>query len=125
LPPYAVRKAKEVLDAHKASFQEAAAAGVRIAMGTDTGVGEHGSNAEELELMVQLGLTPMEAIVATTKTAAECTRIDHLTGTVEPGKTADILAVNGDPLSDVTVLQDVDKLALIMKDGKAFKNALD
>ncbi|HZU75696.1 MAG TPA: amidohydrolase family protein, partial [Dehalococcoidia bacterium] len=74
VPPYAIRKAKEVLEAHHASFRLAREKGVRIAMGTDTGVGPHGSNAEELELMVQNGMTPMEAIIATTKTAAECCR---------------------------------------------------
>lgn len=124
MPPYAVRKTKEVLEVHRASFKAAAEAGVRIAMGTDSGVGYHGSNAEELALMVELGLTPMEAIVATTKAAAECSRIDHLTGTIEVGKAADVLAVNGDPLSDIGILQDGEQLALIMKGGEAFKNEL-
>jgi imidazolonepropionase-like amidohydrolase len=93
VPPYAVRKAKEVIEDHKASFRMAVERGVRIAMGTDTGVGPHGSNAEELELMVQCGMTPMQAIVATTRTAAECARLSHLTGTLEVGKRADLLAI--------------------------------
>jgi len=67
--PQALRKAKEVMEDHKASFRRAVAAGVRIAMGTDSGVGPHGSNAEELERMVEGGFTPMQAIVATTRTA--------------------------------------------------------
>jgi imidazolonepropionase-like amidohydrolase len=124
VPPYALRKAEEVKEAHRASFRLAVERGVRIAMGTDSGVGPHGTNAEELELMVAAGLTPMEAIVATTKTAAECIRLDHLTGTLEPGKQADLLAVDGDPLSDIAVLQDRDKLALIMKDGQVVKDEL-
>ncbi len=74
--------------------------------------------------MVELGLTPMEAIVATTKTAADCSRIVGLTGTIEPEKAADILAVDGDPLNDISILQDEDKLILIMKDGNAFKDEL-
>ena len=121
VPPYALRKAREVMAAHQASFRLAVERGVRIAMGTDTGVGPHGTNAEELERMVEGGLTPMQAIVATTRTAAECTRISHLTGTLEVGKRADILGVDGDPLSDIKVLQDKTRLALIVKDGQAVK----
>lgn len=121
VPPYAVRKAKEVSADHQASFRLAVERGVRIAMGTDTGVGPHGSNAEELERMVEGGMSPMQAIVAATRSAAECTRISHLTGTLERGKRADILGVDGDPVADIRVLQDKAKLALIMRDGQAFK----
>jgi imidazolonepropionase-like amidohydrolase len=124
VPPYALRKAQEVKEAHHASFRMALEKGVRIAMGTDTGVGPHGTNAEELALMVAGGMTPMQAIVATTKTAAECLRIDHLTGTIEVGKRADIIAVDGDPLADIGVLRHHERLTLIMKDGRAFKNTL-
>jgi imidazolonepropionase-like amidohydrolase len=121
VPPYALRKAREVMAAHQASFRLAVERGVRIAMGTDTGVGPHGTNAEELERMVEGGMTPMQAIVATTKTAAECSRIAHLTGTLEAGKRADILAVDGDPLSDIKALQDKSKLAAIIANGRTFK----
>jgi imidazolonepropionase-like amidohydrolase len=124
VPPYALRKAKDVLGDHQKSFRMAVEQGVRIAMGTDTGVGPHGTNAEELERMVEAGMTPMQAIVATTKHAAECARIDHLTGTLEVGKRADVLGVDGDPLGDIAVLQHKDKLALIMKDGKLFKSTV-
>ena len=124
VPPYALRKAREVKDAHWRSFQMALAKGVPIAMGTDTGVGEHGSNAEEVAVMVELGMTPMQALVATTKTAAECSGIGHLTGTLEAGKRADLLAVTTDPLRDVRVLQHKQSFALIMKDGVTFKNTL-
>src|SRR5690242_15938120 len=118
VPPYALRKAREVMAAHQASFRLAVERGVRIAMGTDTGVGPHGSNAEELERMVEGGMTPMQAIVPTTKSAAECARIAHLTGTLEVGKRADVLGIDGDPLADIRVLQNKDKLALIVRDGK-------
>jgi imidazolonepropionase-like amidohydrolase len=124
VPPYALRKAKEVKGDHFNSFKMALEKGVTIAMGTDTGVGPHGSNAEELALMVEAGMTPMQAIVATTKTAAECCTIGDLTGTLEPGKRADLLVVDGDPLADISILQHTDRLAVIMKDGSAFKNRL-
>jgi imidazolonepropionase-like amidohydrolase len=121
VPPYALRKAREVMADHQASFRLAVERGVRIAMGTDTGVGPHGSNAEELERMVEGGMTPMQAIVATTGVAAECARIAHLTGTLEVGKRADVLGVDGDPLTDIRVLQDKEKLPLIMRDGNVFR----
>ena len=124
VPPYALRKAREVKGDHLESFKMAVQKGVTIAMGTDTGVGPHGTNAEELALMVEAGMTPMQAIVATTKTAAECCTIGALTGTLEPGKRADLLVVDGDPLTDIAILQDKDRLAVVMKDGVAFKNRL-
>lgn len=122
IPPYALRKSREVLADHQASFRLAVERGVRIAMGTDTGVGEHGTNAEELQRMVEGGMTPMQVIIATTRTAAECMRIAHLTGTLEVGKRADLLGVDGDPLVDISVLQDKARLALIMHDGALFKS---
>jgi imidazolonepropionase-like amidohydrolase len=73
--------------------------------------------------MVEGGMTPMQAIVATTRTAAECSRIAHLTGTLEVGKRADILGVDGDPLADIKLLQHKDKLALIVRDGRTFKSS--
>ncbi|MGE0599379.1 MAG: amidohydrolase family protein [Dehalococcoidia bacterium] len=123
IPTYAVRKSKEVIKAHQASFRYAFEQGVRIAMGTDMGVGPHGPNAEELELMVEHGgMSPMQAIVATTSTAAQCARIDKVTGSITPGLHADLIAIDGDPLADIKVLQDASKLRLIMKDGVAHKD---
>jgi imidazolonepropionase-like amidohydrolase len=124
MPAYGVRKSREVLQAHQASFRFAVEQGVRVAMGTDMGVGPHGPNAEELELMVQNGMTPMQAIVAVTSNAAECSRVGQLLGSIANGKRADIIAVEGDPLADIKVLQDSAKLRLIMKDGAAYKNEL-
>ena len=93
-------------------------------MGTDSGVGHHGSNAEELERMVEGGLTPMQAIVATTKTASECVHMQADIGTLEQGKLADLLIVDGDPLADIAVLRDPARLALIMQGGRAHKREL-
>jgi imidazolonepropionase-like amidohydrolase len=124
IPPYALRKAQEVKDAHVRSFRAAVERGVPIAMGTDSGVGEHGTNAEELQLMVEGGLTPLQAITATTGVAADCVRLGHLTGRLSEGKRADLLVVDGDPLADITILQDRASLQLLMKDGVIVKNLL-
>jgi len=124
MPSYGVRKSKEVIVDHQASFKYAVERGVKIAMGTDTGVGVHGTNAGELQLMVNGGMRPMAVLVAVTKTAAECACLGHLVGTIEVGKRADIIAVNGDPLAGVSLLENKDAFKLIMKDGKAFKNEL-
>ena len=123
MPAYGVRKSREVLEAHQASFRYAVEQGVKIAMGTDMGVGPHGPNSEELELMVKNGLTPMQAIVAVTRNAAECGRFAK-TGSLEVGMRADILAIDGDPLADITVLQDAQRIALVMKDGKAHRDSI-
>ncbi|HET7012511.1 MAG TPA: amidohydrolase family protein [Streptosporangiaceae bacterium] len=97
LPEGVAAKAREVIDAHASAFARAAAAGVKIAMGTDTGVGPHGSNLDELPLMAAGGMTPAQVLTATTKSAAELLRISDETGTIMPGKRADLVAVAGDP----------------------------
>ncbi|MBM3696721.1 MAG: amidohydrolase family protein, partial [Actinobacteria bacterium] len=81
------------------SFRRAVAAGVRIAMGTDSGVTPHGRNLEELALMEQGGMTPEQVLVATTRTAAELMGLEGDSGTLEPGKRADLVVVDGDPLA--------------------------
>jgi len=122
--PQSLRKTREVIEDHRRSFSRAVEAGVRIAMGTDSGVGEHGANAEELQLMVEAGMTPMQAIVASTRTAAECVHMAADVGTLEAGKYADLLIVDGDPLAGIDVLQKKECLALVMKGGKVHKNAM-
>ncbi len=123
--PQAVRKTHEVIEDHKASFSRGAKAGLRIAMGTDSGVGPHGHNAEELQRMVEGGLTPMQSIVASTKTASECLHMQADAGTIEAGKFADLLVVDGDPLADIAVLQDRERLALIMQGGNPHRCMLE
>jgi imidazolonepropionase-like amidohydrolase len=125
LHPQSIRKAAEVVDAHQEAFRRALAAGVRIAFGTDQGVGPHGRNAEELELMVKCGMSPMQAIVAVTQTASECIHMADEIGTLAPGKLADILVIDGDPLAEIGMLRDRDRLQLIMQDGMAHKNLLE
>jgi imidazolonepropionase-like amidohydrolase len=103
-------------------FRKAYEAGVKIAMGTDTGRGLRayfGKNAYELGQMVQAGMSPMEAIVATTGTAAEALGREDDIGTLQPGRLADLLVVDGDPLADVTILEDAERLNLVMLGGCA------
>lgn len=90
------------------SLAKAYPAGVKIAFGTDAGVSKHGRNADEFELLVKYGMPPMEAIKAATVNAADLLGLSAEVGTIEPGKSADIIAVAGDPLADVKVLKSVD-----------------
>ena len=124
-PEYAVHKAREVLEAHSDSIARAYQAGVRIAMGTDAGVMAHGTNLRELSLMCDVGLSPMEAIVATTQTAAQCLGWDDRLGTLAAGKLADLVVCAADPLADIDVLQNVDNIRLVIKDGRIVKQMSD
>ncbi len=101
------------------SLQRAVPAGVKIAFGTDAGVSKHGRNADEFALMVQHGMTPMSAIQAATVNAADLLGLSTEIGTLEPGKRADIVAVDGDPLTDVTVLTSMD---FVMRDGRVYRD---
>lgn len=121
MPEHAITKAREAIDAHRESIRRAHAAGVKIAMGTDAGVMPHGTNLRELGLMVDIGMTPMEAIVATTKVAAECLGWQDRLGTIEAGKLADIIIATKNPLDDVRSLEDVDTIALVMQGGVVVK----
>jgi imidazolonepropionase-like amidohydrolase len=125
LPDYAIEKSRQVMAAHRESFRRAVAAGVKVAMGTDSGVGPHGGNARELGLMVEHGgMTPMQAIVASTRTAAELLRLDDQLGTLVPGKLADLLVVDGDPLADIHILASAERLSLVMKGGASVRGRL-
>ena len=94
-------------------------AGVKIAFGTDTGVSAHGDNAYEFVLLVKAGLTPLEAVQAATVSAADHLQISAQAGSLTPGHNADLIAVDGDPLTDVSVLQ---KVGFVMKGGVVYKN---
>jgi imidazolonepropionase-like amidohydrolase len=100
------------------SLERARRAGVKIVSGTDAGFwAYHGENATELAELVQGGLTPMEAIVAATRTAAECLDLDQDTGTIECGKDADLVIVDGDPLADIRILQDPARISQVFVGG--------
>lgn len=121
MPEYGIKKAKESIEAHKESITKAYRAGVKIAMGTDAGVMAHGTNLRELSLMREIGMTPMETIVATTKTAAECMGWEDKVGTLEAGKLADVLIAKTNPLNDLRSLEDNDNIQLVIKGGVVVK----
>lgn len=100
------------------ALEKAVPAGVKIAFGTDAGVSKHGRNADEFEMLVKHGMTPMQAIVAATTNAADLLGLAKEVGSIEPGKSADIIAVSGDPLKDVRVLKSV---GFVMRAGVVHK----
>ena len=99
------------------SLEKAVPRGVKVAFGTDAGVSKHGRNADEFELMVKHGMTPAAAIEAATVNAAGLLGVGADVGSLEPGKRADLIAVDGNPLDDVTVLK---RVPFVMKDGREF-----
>lgn len=117
-PQAAAKSEKWHAMAHE-SIKASVAAGVKIAVGTDAGlVPDHGENLGEIPLLVQYGgMTPLQAIVAGTKTSAECCGVDHILGTIEAGKIADVVVIAGDPLKDISAVADPEKILLVVKDG--------
>ena len=119
LPPPLLAKAQEVIPAARKNIAHAFASGVKVAFGTDAAVYPHGLNAHEFAVMVKLGLTPLQAIQAATINAADLLGWSGKVGTLEPGAWADIVAVDGDPLRDVTTLEHV---KFVMKGGEVVKD---
>jgi imidazolonepropionase-like amidohydrolase len=115
IPDAARRKAVEVAEAHADSFRRAVAAGVKVAMGTDSGITPHGRNLAELELMAKGGMTPAQVLAATTSVAADLLGLSDELGTLEPGKRADVVVVDGDPFELATL---GDRIAAVVKDGR-------
>ena len=122
VPEYAARKAREVVEVHSESISKAHEAGVKIAMGTDCVVVPHGQNLRELGLMCEAGLSPMESIIASTQTAAECLGWEADIGTLEAGKFADVVICQGDPLANIRILEDNANIALVMQGGRVLKD---
>ena len=106
------------MTAQLANFRKAVNAGVKIGFGTDIGVCPFGTNAREFTLMVENGMTPMRAIQAATTADADLLGVSSKLGSITKGKLADIIAVRGDPLRDVRLLEDV---RFVMKDGRVYK----
>jgi imidazolonepropionase-like amidohydrolase len=119
IPAVSVNKANVSYNTHIQSFKKAIQAGIKISMGTDSGTpfNHHGSNAVELELMVRYGMSEIAAIMASTRVAAENLMIADKVGTIEEGKLADIIILDGNPLSDIRLLQDKDRIKLVIKAG--------
>ena len=114
--PVVEAKARQAMAVWGRALRDAQQAGVKIAFGTDSGVFEHGRNAEEAELMVRLGgMSPRAVLVSATTGAAELLDIGNEVGTLEPGKSADLIAVDGDPLTDATALT---RVGYVMASGR-------
>jgi imidazolonepropionase-like amidohydrolase len=111
----AIRVGNDIAD----SFEKAHKAGVNIAYGTDSGISRHGTNAEEAVLMVENGMSEMDVLITATVNAADLLDMSDTLGTIEAGKSADIIAVGTSPLENIDALLDVD---FVMKSGKVYKN---
>ncbi|MGZ3765046.1 MAG: amidohydrolase family protein [Mucilaginibacter sp.] len=116
-PPVIARKAVEVGSQIQSTFAKAYKSGVKIAFGTDAGVYAHGKNYLEFQYMVEAGMPPMEAIKAATTSAADLLGLSNKIGSVSKGKFADIVAVDGDPLTDIKTMKNI---AFVMKEGKIY-----
>src|SRR5437016_8596988 len=118
-PPALQAKAKAAAAARSDMFRNAVKLGVRISFGTDAAVFPHGQNAKEFKLMVDLGMTPTDALKSATASDAELFGIAQKTGALEKGKLADIIAMPGDPLTDITATE---RVFFVMKEGKIIRN---
>jgi imidazolonepropionase-like amidohydrolase len=120
IPEYAVKKATDAMEAHQESFKKAYKAGVKIAMGTDSGTpyNHHGSAPHEIKLMIECGMNPMDALVASTKGSAECLGITDKYGTIEKNKFADFLVLDSNPLDNIDTLFNINS---VYKLGKKVK----
>ena len=118
--PHMIERAKSMMRVHQESMHQALAAGVKVVPGTDAGGYVHGDNAREIELLVERGMSTNQALQAATGWAAECVGLGKDIGTVEVGKLADLLVLDGDPLANIGVLRDQERIKLVLKGGEAF-----
>ena len=117
--PESLEKERQIGQLQRDNFRKAFQAGVRMAFGSDGAVYPHGDNGKQFQYMVEYGMTPMQAIQAATVHAAELIGWPNDVGAIEAGRFADIIAVAGNPLDDVALLEDV---GFVMKGGKVYKN---
>jgi imidazolonepropionase-like amidohydrolase len=122
IPDEMVQKAERVATVHMERFRAAVEAGVQVALGTDAGVGEHGDNGRELALMVEGGMTPMQALLAATSVPARLIGMGDELGTLQPGRLADVVAVQGDPLADIALFGDVARVKVVAKGGRVVRD---
>lgn len=116
--PHVRERSRALREHHLESVRRALAAGVKVLAGTDAGGHGHPDNALELEHLVAAGLTPMQALQAATGLAAQCVGLEREIGTIEKGKRADLVVVEGDPLQDIRILRDRRRIRLVLKDGE-------
>jgi imidazolonepropionase-like amidohydrolase len=110
---------RRIVAAHKNTFQKAMKLGVKIVFGTDVGAFEHGTSAREFVRMVEYGMKPLDAIRSATVRSSELLRLERAIGTIEAGKFADVIAVEGNPLDDIGTLG---RVAFVMKAGRVYKS---
>ena len=122
MPAWALPKLETVSRAQRETLPEAIRRGIKVALGTDCGVGYHGTNAREIGLLVEAGMSPMAAIEAGTRVAAELLGLDGDLGTVEPGKLADLIAVDHDPLGDPVRIGNPASVRMVIKAGVVAKD---
>ncbi len=122
LEDYRVDDAIRIADIHRENIERAYKTGVTMVMGTDCGVIDHGVNLQELGLLCDIGMKPMDAIMSGTKVAAECLGWQNKIGTIEAGKLADVVISKKDPLSDIYSLGNPDNIEIVIKGGKMLKN---
>ena len=122
--PHVRERAEALVEHHVESIRRALRLGVKIVAGTDAGGHGHPANAGELDCLVRAWMTPMQALQAATGWAAECLGQEAELGTVAAGKLADLVVVAGDPLADITVLRDLSRIALVIKDGVIAANRI-
>lgn len=125
LPAMMATKSRSMIEAHGLSFRRAVEAGVKIAMGTDAGVCRHGENGRELQLMVENGMTPMQAIQASTLHASRLLHLDDRLGTLEEGKLADVIVVASDVLQNIDAIADSANVRLVLKGGQCVKDQMN
>ena len=120
IPPDFLEHDQALGEKQRQNFRKAVEAGVRMAFGTDLGVCPYGTSPKQFAFMVRYGMTPMQAIQAATSSAADLLGHSDVIGSIKPGKSADIVAVSGDPLKDIKLLENVE---FVMKEGKVYKQA--
>lgn len=123
IPAFAVEKTLRIKPSHLASVRMAHEAGVRVAMGTDAGTpfNLHGKNLEELKWLVEVGYSPMEALISGTSIAARVLGLEEELGTISEGKLADLVVVEGDPLENINLLQKAESIRWVFQGGRAVK----
>ena len=117
--PHMQARSRALMDIHRETMHQALAAGVKVVAGTDAGGYVHGDNAREVQILVEKGMSNMQAIQACTGWAAECVGLDKDIGAIAKGKYADLLVIDGDPLKDIEALRRPESIKLVMKGGVA------